>query len=74
MATSGERERGRGNIRMGEWEVLTVGCKIVLRMYCTTWRIQPIFAINKIECNLLKVYKNKKIKTFKNYINIQNLF
>ena len=32
--TSGEGQRG--NIRVGEWEVQTIGCKIGSRMYCIT--------------------------------------
>ena len=31
--------RGRGIIGVGEWEVQTIGYKVGLRMYCTTWGI-----------------------------------
>ena len=30
----------RDNIRMGEWEVQTTGCKIGSRRYCTIWEIK----------------------------------
>ena len=31
MVTNGERERGRDNIGVGEWEAQTIGCKIGYR-------------------------------------------
>ena len=37
VVTSGEE--GRGNIRVGNWERQTIGCKIGSRMYCKTCRI-----------------------------------
>ena len=51
----------RDNIRTGEWEVQTIGCKIGSRRYCTIWEIKYIFCNN---CKWKVTFKNCVIPNF----------
>ena len=55
------RETGRGNTRVGEWEVQTIVCKVGSRMYYKIRGIEPIF----YNCKWKVTFKNC-IRNFKN--------
>ena len=48
---------------MGEWEAHRVRCKMSSRMYCTTWRIEPVLCNNyKWKANVHNCIIRKKRK------------
>ena len=47
----------RGNTGVGKLEVQTIGCRIGSRMYCTAWRIYPVFCNRCKQKNCIKFSK-----------------